>query len=173
MAVAPDAGAGRRRRDAGDDAGYSYEDDAEEYVPYVPVKQRRLQAMQRLGARGGVRGVRAEAGEDAEQRERDAATFQAEQLAARAVRNTFRAKVLEGQALQARVEVAALRGDYAAANAAWDRLFDVVTAIRSLEGGYRRKHGGVADPAKVAAYDAARAGRLKISQWSQGKQLVA
>ena len=67
MAVAPDGGAGRRRRDAGDDAAYSYDDDAEEYVPYVPVKQRRLQAMQRLGARGAARGVRAEAGEDAEQ----------------------------------------------------------------------------------------------------------
>ena len=67
MAEAPDGGAGRRRRDVGDDAAYSYDDDAEEYVPYVPVKQRRLQAMQRLGARGAARGVRAEAGEDAEQ----------------------------------------------------------------------------------------------------------
>lgn len=111
------------------------------------------------------------AGETAEGRAAEAVQFEAQQVEARTAKENFRAKVFEGQALQARVEAAALAGDVDAANKAWDRLFDVVTAIRSLEGTHRRKNGGVADPAKAAAYDAARDGRLKISQWSQGKGL--
>lgn len=111
------------------------------------------------------------AGESAEGRAAEAAQFEAQQQEARIAKETFRAKVFEGQALQARAEAAALAGDVDAANSAWDRLFDVVTAIRSLEGGHRRKNGGVADPVKAAAYDAARAGRLKITQWAQGKGL--
>ncbi|RJF74518.1 hypothetical protein D3875_04355 [Deinococcus cavernae] len=117
-------------------------------------------------------GLRA-AGEEADELDRDAAQFDAQRAVARTERDTFRAKVCEGQALQAQVEAAALRGDVEAANAAWDRLFDVVTAIRSMEGTHRRKNGGQADPFKAACYDAAREGRLKISQWSQGRGVSA
>lgn len=117
-------------------------------------------------------GLRA-AGEEADELDKDAAQFEAQRAVARTERDTFRAKVCEGQALQAQVEAAALRGDVNAANAAWDRLFDVVTAIRSMEGAHRRKNGGQADPFKAACYDTAREGRLKISQWSQGRGVSA
>lgn len=73
----------------------------------------------------------------------------------------FGAKVAEREALQAEVEAAALALDVDAANAAWDRLFDVCTAIRSQEGIARR--AGKPDPVKQAAHEAARddAARLR------------
>ena len=66
----------------------------------------------------------------------------------------FAAQVAEREALQAEVEAAALVGDVAAANAAWDRLFDVATAIRTKEGITRR--AGKPCPVKLAAHVAAR-----------------
>lgn len=98
--------------------------------------------------------------------------FTAQMEQARIERNTFRARVMERQALQARLEAAALRGDLDAANAAWDRLFDVVTAIRSMEGTHRRKTGQ-ADPEKAAAYDAAREASLKVRRWARGVDAAA
>ncbi|MFB9992035.1 hypothetical protein ACFFLM_08690 [Deinococcus oregonensis] len=58
-----------------------------------------------------------------------AAAHEFAQEEARKNRDTYGLKVAERLALQARREAAALRGEYGAANAAWDRLFDVVTAL--------------------------------------------
>jgi hypothetical protein len=84
-------------------------------------------------------------------------------------RDTYALKVAERLALQARLEAAALRGEYAAANAAWDRLFDVVTALRGREGMARRRNLPDAD-VKAEVYDAARLDSLKIKQWARGMQ---
>ncbi|MFC3833414.1 hypothetical protein [Deinococcus rufus] len=77
------------------------------------------------------------------------------------------AKVAQRGQLQARVEACALRGDVAGANSAWDELFDVVTALRSSEGTARRK-GLPGQPAKAAAYEAARIDTLRIKSWARG-----
>ena len=77
----------------------------------------------------------------------------------------FGAKVAEREALQAEVEAAALAGDVDAANAAWDRLFDVCTAIRSQEGIARR--AGKTDPVKVAAHEAARDDAARIRRFAR------
>ncbi|SMB86367.1 hypothetical protein SAMN00790413_03787 [Deinococcus hopiensis KR-140] len=86
---------------------------------------------------------------------------------ARTERNTYGMKVAERLALQAEVEAAALRGDVDAANKAWDRLFDVVTAIRGAAQKLRR--AGTPDPEKDRDYDAARVDSLKIKAWARGR----
>ncbi len=82
-------------------------------------------------------------------------------------RDTYGVKVAERLALQARLEAAALRGEYATANAAWDRLFDVVTALRGRESMARRRKLPDAD-VKAELYDDARLDSLKIKQWARG-----
>lgn len=92
---------------------------------------------------------------------------QAEALIAR---ERQRARVAERLALQARVEAAALRGDTDAANRAWDRLFDVVTALRGTEGKARR--AGQPDEQAARDYQAAREDTLKIRRWGRQGQGV-
>lgn len=102
----------------------------------------------RVGAALAADGVTAEA------RAEFARTRRAEREALQAQNDRFGAQVAEREALQAEVEAAALTGDVDAANAAWDRLFDVCTAIRTKEGIARR--AGKPCPVKLAAHIAAR-----------------
>jgi len=68
----------------------------------------------------------------------------------------------------ARVEAAALRGEVDAANSAWNRLFDIVTALRISELNARRKNADEAERAtKLANYTAAREDSLRIRQWAR------
>ncbi|GAA4015917.1 hypothetical protein GCM10022631_30240 [Deinococcus rubellus] len=86
-------------------------------------------------------------------------------------RNTYAVKVAQRIALLARVQAAALRGEVDAANAAWDRLFDVVTALRISELNARRKGADEAERAmKLANYSAAREDSLRIRQWARSVQ---
>ncbi|CAM3264841.1 hypothetical protein DESA109040_05745 [Deinococcus saxicola] len=100
----------------------------------------------------------------------DLAAGQHEQVQAEALiaRERQRARVAERLALQARVEAAALTGDIDAANCAWDRLFDVVTALRGTEGKARRS--GQPDEQAARDYHAAREDTLKIRRWGRGAQ---
>ena len=85
---------------------------------------------------------------------------------AKIARDTHRTKVAEAALLQARVDVAALEGDVDAANAAWDRLFDVTTGLRGAAQKLQRE--GRPDAAKDAAYEQARQFNLRVSGWSRG-----
>ncbi len=102
----------------------------------------------------------------------DLAAGQHEQVQAEALiaRERQRARVAERSALQARVESAALRGETDAANCAWDRLFDVVTALRGAEGKARRS--GQPDEQAARDYHAAREDTLKIRRWGRESQDV-
>ena len=111
-------------------------------------------------------------GTDAEAREADAARHGRLQGDAEDARDTWRARVEERFALQAQLEVCALRGDYAGANAAWDRLFDVVTAIRSREGAARRR-GLPGAAAMRPVYDAANQDSLQVRRWARGVKVDA
>ena len=111
-------------------------------------------------------------GNDAEARAADAARHGRLQGDAEDASDTWRARVEERFALQAQLEVCALRGDYAGANAAWDRLFDVVTAIRSREGAARRR--GLPEAAAMRpVYDAANQDSLQVRQWARGVKVDA
>ena len=72
---------------------------------------------------------------------------QAAQLAADQ-QDRYAVKVAQRLALIARVKVAALRGEVDAANAAWDRLFDIVTALRISGLNARRKKADEAERAE-------------------------
>lgn len=100
------------------------------------------------------------------------AAQQQQQVQAQALiaRERQRARVAERLALQARVEAAALLGNTDAANQAWDRLFDVVTALRGAEGKARRS--GQPDQQAACDYHAAREDALKIRRWARGGQGV-
>lgn len=111
-------------------------------------------------------------GNDAEARAADAARHGRLQGDAEDASDTWRARVEERFALQAQLEVCALRGDYAGANAAWDRLFDVVTAIRSREGAARRR-GLPGAAAMRPVYDAANQDSLQVRQWARGVKVDA
>ncbi|OWL94686.1 hypothetical protein CBQ26_14295 [Deinococcus indicus] len=111
-------------------------------------------------------------GTDAGAREADAARHGRLQGDAEDARDTWRARVEERFALQARLEVCALRGDYAGANAAWDRLFDVVTAIRSREGAARRR-GLPGAAAMRPVYEAANQDSLQVRRWARGVKVDA
>jgi len=105
--------------------------------------------------------------------ERDAVAAEQEQAAQDAAigRDTYAVKVAQRQALIARVEAAVLRGEVDAANAAWDRLFDIVTALRISELNVRRKGADEAERAtKLANYTAAREDSLRIRQWARSVQ---
>ncbi|MDR6330567.1 hypothetical protein [Deinococcus soli (ex Cha et al. 2016)] len=107
-------------------------------------------------------------GTEVEAREADAARHKRLQGDAEEARDTWRARVEERFALQAQLEVCALRGDYAGANAAWDRLFDVVTAIRSREGAARRR--GLPEAAAMRpVFEAANEDSKQVRQWARGK----
>ena len=107
-------------------------------------------------------------GTEVEAREADAARHGRLQGDAEDARETWRARVEERFALQAQLEVCALRGDYAGANAAWDRLFDVVTAIRSREGAARRR--GLPEAAAMRpVFEAANEDSKQVRQWARGK----
>lgn len=107
-------------------------------------------------------------GIEVEAREADAARHKRLQGDAEDARDTWRARVEERFALQAQLEVCALRGDYAGANAAWDRLFDVVTAIRSREGAARRR--GLPEAAAMRpVFEAANEDSKQVRQWARGK----
>jgi len=70
--------------------------------------------------------------------------------------------------LIARVEAAALGGEVDAANTAWDKLFDIVTALQISELNARRKGANEAERAvKLANYTAAREDSLRIRQWAR------
>ena len=76
-------------------------------------------------------------------------------------------KVAQRLTLMARVEAAALRGEVDVANTVWDRLFDIVTALRISEMNARRKGADEAERAeKLANYTAAREDSLRIRQWA-------
>ncbi|MFC6663939.1 hypothetical protein ACFP9V_19200 [Deinococcus radiopugnans] len=113
--------------------------------------------------------LRAE-GADAGALELAAQQQQQVQTQALIARERQRARVAERLALQARVEAAALHGDIDAANQAWDRLFDVVTALRGAEGKARRS--GQPDQQAACDYHAAREDALKIRRWARGGQGV-
>ncbi|AZI44004.1 hypothetical protein EHF33_13840 [Deinococcus psychrotolerans] len=86
-------------------------------------------------------------------------------------RNTYAAKVAQRVALLDRVQAAALRGEVDVANTAWDRLFDVVTALRISELNARRKGADEVEQAeKLANYTAAREDSLRIRQWARSVQ---
>ena len=86
-------------------------------------------------------------------------------------RNTYAVKVAQRIALLARVQAAALRGEVDAANTAWDKLFDVVTALRISELNARRKNADEAERAtKLSNYTAAREDSLRIRQWARSVQ---
>lgn len=107
-------------------------------------------------------------GTEVEAREADAARHKRLQGEAEEARDTWRARVEERFALQARLEVCALRGDHDGANAAWDRLFDVVTAIRSREGAARRR--GLPEAAAMRpVFEAANEDSKQVRQWARGK----
>lgn len=107
-------------------------------------------------------------GTEVEAREADAARHKRLQGDAEEARDSWRARVEERFALQAQLEVCALRGDYAGANAAWDRLFDVVTAIRSREGAARRR--GLPEAAAMRpVFEAANEDSKQVRQWARGK----
>ena len=102
--------------------------------------------------------------------ERDAVAAKQEQAAQDAAigRDTYAVKVAQRLALIARVEAAALRGEVDAANRAWDKLFDIVTALRISELNARRKGANEAERAeKLANYTAAREDSLRIRQWAR------
>ncbi|GHG41218.1 hypothetical protein GCM10017784_40130 [Deinococcus indicus] len=111
-------------------------------------------------------------GTDAEAREADAARHGRLQGDAEDARDTWRARVEERFALQAQLEVCALRGDYAGANAAWDRLFDVVTAIRSREGAARRR-GLPGAAAMRPVFESANQDSLQVRRWARGTKVDA
>jgi len=105
--------------------------------------------------------------------ERDAVAAEQDQAAQDAAigRDTYAVKVAQCLALIARVEAAALRGEVDAANSAWDRLFDIVTALRISELNARRKGADEAERAvKLANYTAAREDSLRIRQWARSVQ---
>ena len=105
--------------------------------------------------------------------ERDAVAAEQEQAAQGAAigRDTYAVKVAQRLALLARVEAAALRGEVDAANTAWDKLFDIVTALRISELNARRKNADEAErAAKLANYTAAREDSLRIRQWARSVQ---
>lgn len=93
-------------------------------------------------------------GVSAEARAEFARARRAQREALQDQNDRFAAQVAEREALQAEVEAAALAGDVPAANAAWDRLFDVCTVIRTKEGIARR--AGKPCPVKLVAHVAAR-----------------
>lgn len=102
--------------------------------------------------------------------ERDAVAAEQEQAAqdAAVARDRYAIKVAQRQALIARVEAAALRGEVDAANVVWDKLFDSVTALRISELNTRRKGAGETEQAeKLANYTAAREDSLRIRQWAR------
>lgn len=84
----------------------------------------------------------------------------------------FWMRVEEAQALHAELEVAVLRGDFAAANERWERIFDVDTNIRSKAQGERRK-GLKSAEEKMAAYEAARARTARIKAWLKAGKRAA
>ena len=58
-----------------------------------------------------------------------------------------------------------------AANRAWDKLFDIVTALRISELNARRKGADEAERGvKLANYTAAREDSLRIRQWARSVQ---
>ena len=140
----------------------------------APVKARGVAAPHALPDEGWDRvaaALRAQ-GTEVEAREADAARHGRLQGDAEDARDTWRARVEERFALQAQLEVCALRGDYAGANAAWDRLFDVVTAIRSREGAARRR--GLPEAAAMRpVYDAANQDSLQVRRWARGVKVDA
>ena len=102
--------------------------------------------------------------------ERDAVAAEQEQAAqaAATLRDTYAVKVAQRLTLIARVEAAALRVEVDAANTAWDKLFDIVTALRISELNARRKGADEAERAvKLANYTAAREDSLRIRQWAR------
>ncbi|MFC4637898.1 hypothetical protein [Deinococcus hohokamensis] len=101
-------------------------------------------------------------------READALRFTKERQQALLERNTYAAKVAERQIPQVQIEATALTGHIEAANAAWDRLFDVVTALRGAVGKARR--AGEPCEEKVANDHAAREDSLRIRHWARGTQ---
>lgn len=140
----------------------------------APVKARGVAAPHALPDEGWDRvaaALRAQ-GTDDEARAADAARHGRLQSDAEDARDTWRARVEERFALQAQLEVCALRGDYAGANAAWDRLFDVVTAIRSREGAARRR-GLPGAAAMRPVYDAANQDSLQVRRWARGVKVDA
>ncbi|MDK2013500.1 MULTISPECIES: hypothetical protein [unclassified Deinococcus] len=111
-------------------------------------------------------------GTEVEAREADAARHKRLQGDAEEARDTWRARVEERFALQAQLEVCALRGDYDGANAAWDRLFDVVTAIRSREGAARRR--GLPEAAAMRpVFEAANEDSKQVRQWARAPKAPA
>ncbi|GGL16765.1 hypothetical protein [Deinococcus radiotolerans] len=111
-------------------------------------------------------------GTDVEACEADAARHKRLQGEAEEKRDSWRARVEERFALQAQLEVCALRGDYAGANAAWDRLFDVVTAIRSREGAARRR--GLPEAADMRpVFEAANEDSKQVRVWARGPKGTA
>ncbi|AZI44252.1 hypothetical protein EHF33_15280 [Deinococcus psychrotolerans] len=106
--------------------------------------------------------------------ERDAVAANQEQVAqdAAVARDRYAIKVAQRLALITRVE-AALRGEVEAANDAWDKLFDIVTALRISELNARRKGAGETEQAeKLANYTAAREDSLRIRQWARAVALI-
>lgn len=101
----------------------------------------------------------------------DAERHAAAQVQARVGRKTFVAKVEEARSLQALVMAGALTGDVAAANKAWDRLFDVTTSIRGAAQKAIRE--GQPDPVKNAAYDQAREFAKRIKAWARAPRASA
>lgn len=76
----------------------------------------------------------------------------------------FWKRVAEAEALHTELEVAVLRGDYAAAGEMWNRIFDVDTNIRSKAQGEKRK-GLEGAEEKMAAYEAARERTTRLKGW--------
>lgn len=140
----------------------------------APAKVRGVAAPHALPADGWERvaaALRAQ-GTDVEAREADAARHGRLQAEAEDARDTWRARVEERFALQARLEVCALRGDHDGANAAWDRLFDVVTAIRSREGAARRR--GLPEAAAMRpVFEAANEDSKQVRQWARAPKAPA
>ncbi|MBZ9715371.1 hypothetical protein [Deinococcus multiflagellatus] len=155
----------------GDDAGRDRQDYEPAPVAQEGPKVRGVAAPHSLTAEEWARvadALRAQ-GVTVEARQGDATRHEAAYKAATEARDTWRAKVEERFFRQAQLDVAALTGDVAAANAAWDRLFDVVTAIRSREGAARRKGRPEAATMKPV-YEAARDESLQIRRWARGVQ---
>ncbi|NTX99260.1 hypothetical protein [Deinococcus sp. JMULE3] len=140
----------------------------------APAKVRGVAAPHALPADGWERvaaALRAQ-GTDVEAREADAARHGHLQAEAEDARDTWRARVEERFALQARLEVCAMRGDHDGANAAWDRLFDVVTAIRSREGAARRR--GLPEAAAMRpVFEAANEDSKQVRQWARAPKAPA
>lgn len=126
----------------------------------APPKHLTAEAWNRVGTALRLQGM------DAAERAAALPDLQVALNEAKIARDTHRTKVAEAALLQARVDVAALEGDVDAANAAWDRLFDVTTGLRGAA--QKLQRAGTPDAAKDAAYEQARQFNLRVSGWSRG-----